>query len=118
MVTRKAIESLYKGLCTITNTEKVFDETTKRTTFKDVAIVENEPCRLSFSSVKEADPTSTIANVSQVVKLFIKPELVIKAGSRITVTQNGRTTKYISSGQAAVYTNHQEIVLSLEDDKA
>lgn len=115
---RKAIESLYVGLCTITNTQAVFDETTKRTTFKDVLLVENEPCRLSFSTIKETSPSDTIASVSQVVKLFIRPDLEIKAGSRITVTQNGRTTKYISSGQSAVHTNHQEIILSLEDDKA
>lgn len=115
---RKAIESLYVGLCSITNSQAVFDETTKRTTFKDVVLVENEPCRLSFSTVKETSQTETVGEVGQVVKLFIRPELEIKAGSKITVTQNGRTTKYIASGQPAVHTNHQEIVLVLEDDKA
>ena len=118
MSTRKAIESLYKGVCIVSNSQKVFDSVTKRTTFQDVVIVENEPCRLSFSNVSEASQGSTVATVSQVVKLFIRPELEIKAGSKITVTQNGRTTKYVASGQPAVYTNHQEIVLTLEDDKA
>lgn len=115
---RKAIESLYVGRCTITNSQAVFDPVTKRTTFKDVVIAENEHCRLSFSSVKEASQTSTIANVSQVVKLFIRPELVIAAGSKITVTQNGRTTKYVASGEPEVHSNHQEIILTLEDQKA
>ena len=115
---RKAIEHLYVGRCTITNSQPVFDETTKRTTFKDVVLVENEPCRLSFSTVSETSQTDTIANVSQVVKLFIRPELEIKAGSKISVTQNGRTINYITSGEPAVHTNHQEIVLSLEGNKA
>ena len=115
---RKAIESLYIGKCTITNSQPVFDPVTKRTTFKDVVITENEPCRLSFSSVKEASQTSTVANVSQVVKLFIRPELVIAAGSKITVTQNGRTTNYVASGEPEVHSNHQEIMLALEDNKA
>ena len=117
-VVRKAIECLYVGRCVITNSQAVFNEATKRTTFKDVVLCENEPCRLSFSTVSEASQTDTAANVSQVVKLFIRPELEIKAGSKITVTQNGRTVKYIASGQPAVHTNHQEIVLSLEGDKA
>lgn len=115
---RKAIESLYIGKCTITNAQEVFDPVTKRTAFKDVLIVESEPCRLSFSSVKEASQTSTVANVSQVVKLFIRPELDIKAGSKITVTQNGRTVRYVASGAPEVHSNHQEIILTIEDDKA
>ena len=115
---RKAIESLYVGKCTITNSQAVFDPVTKRTTFQDVELVADEPCRLSFSTVKEASQTSTVANVSQVVKLFIRPELEIAAGSKITVTQNGRTTKNVASGAPEVHSNHQEIILTLEDDKA
>lgn len=108
---RKAIESLYKGICTITNSQEVFNPVTKRTTFKDVVICENEPCRLSYSSTSNADQTETTANVIQTVKIFIAPELEIKAGSKITVTQNNVTRTYKASSIQAVYTNHQEINL-------
>lgn len=115
---RAAIEGLYIGKCTITQHQEVFNYVTKVTAFKDVVLCEDEPCRLSFSTVASDNNTDTVANVRQVVKLFIRPELVINAGSKIVVTQNNRTTKYKASGQAAVHTNHQEIVLELEDNRA
>lgn len=54
-----------------------------------------------------------VATVSQSVKLFISPDVVIKAGSKIIVTQHGRTTEYSNSGVPAVYPTHQEIMLTL-----
>ena len=115
---RKAIERLYIGRCSITNRQKTIDPVTKITSFQDVVVCEDEPCRLSYSTLSRSDKTDTISNVNQVVKLFLRPELVVDAGSKITVTQNGRTTKYVASGQPAVHTNHQEILLGLGDDKA
>ena len=115
---RKAIESLYRARCSITETRKTLDPVTKRVTFTDVVTVKNEPCRLSFSSVANAVQGSEVANVAQVVKLFIRPELTVLAGSKIEVTQNGVTSKYVASGKPAVYSNHQEIVLTIGGDKA
>lgn len=43
----------------------------------------------------------------------IPPDVVIKAGSKIIVTQHGRTTEYSNSGVPAVYPTHQEIMLTL-----
>ena len=118
MVIRKAIERLYVGRCHITNHQKMVDPVTKITSFQNVVLCENEPCRLSFSSVKSSNETDEVTEVAQVVKLFLRPELIVQAGSKITVTQNGRTTEYIASGQSAVHTNHQEIVLELKEDRA
>lgn len=118
MVIRKAIERLYVGRCHITNRQKTVDPVTKITSFADVVLCEDEPCRLSFSSVKSSNETDEVTEVAQVVKLFLRPELIIQAGSKITVTQNGRTIKYVASGQSAVYTNHQEVLLGLGDNKA
>lgn len=56
--------------------------------------------------------------VSQSVVLFIAPEVEIPSGSKITVTQNGKTTDYCRSGESAVYTSHQEIALELFEDYA
>ena len=118
MVIRKAIERLYVGRCHITNRQKAVDPVTKITSFRDVVLCEDEPCRLSFSSVKSSNETDAVTEVAQVVKLFLRPELVVHAGSKITVTQNGRTTEYVASGHPAVHTNHQEILLDLGDAKA
>ena len=62
-----------------------------------------------------------VAAVSQSVKLFISPELVIPPGSRIDVLRPGevpRTFRYKSSGPAAVYPTHQEIPLELAEKYA
>lgn len=74
--------------------------------------MEDQPCKLSFETLTSStgDP---VATVSQSVKLFISPDVVIKAGSKIIVTQHGRTTEYSNSGVPAVYPTHQEIMLTL-----
>lgn len=117
-IVRNAIESLYVGKCTITGTIESVDPETFISTFSKQTICENEPCRVSFSGLVSASESDTVSSVGQVIKLFIRPELVIPAGSKITVTQNGKTAGYIASGEPAVYTNHQEIILTIGDDKA
>lgn len=113
MTARKAIESTYTGLLTVTEHGKVRNEQTKLTEFEDRLVLENQPCRLSFESVAPVQQSETVAAVSQTVKLFISPDVVIKPGSKLTVTQNGVTTDYTGSGIPAVYPTHQEIMLDL-----
>jgi len=49
----------------------------------------------------------------QSVKLFISPGVVIKEGSKITVSREGMEFVYASSGVPALYPTHQEIMLEL-----
>lgn len=115
---RRAIESLYKGVCTVYQYESVVDPITKRTSVVEVTSYADQPCRLSYSNKTSAKESDTVSTVTQTIKLFVAPELVIKAGAKITVTQNNVTKTYVAGGQSAVYTNHQEIVLEIEDDMA
>ena len=110
--TRKVIESLYDGVCTITEYQKVQKEN-KSTAFKEVVVLENQPCRLSFQSINPTNQTETGASLSQSVKIFLAPEIHVKPGSKVVVTQNQITTEYKSSGQPAHYFTHQEVVLEL-----
>ena len=110
---RKAMESLYDGTCTITEHQKIKKEN-KSTGFEDVVVLENEPCRLSFKTINNTNQTDTAANnVVQITKVFLSPEIQVKPGSKMTVTQNDVTTDYKSSGEPAFYSTHQEIVLEL-----
>lgn len=110
---RKAVESLYNGTCTIIEKTKVRKENGS-TGFAEVVVLENQPCRLSFSTINSTNPTETGASsVSQAVKLFIAPEIKVKPGSKVTVSQNGVTTEYKNSGEPAYYMTHQEIILEL-----
>lgn len=112
---RKAVESMYSGTCTVTEHQKV-KNTDKSTGFKDVVVLEDQPCRLSFKTISQTDPKETGASAMvQVIKLFIAPEIALKPGSKITVTQNNVTTEFKNSGKSAVYTTHQEVILELFD---
>jgi hypothetical protein len=113
MAARKAQESLYDGLCTVTEHQKVKDERSKLTDFKDVVVLENQPCKLSFSTITTANQTESVAEIKQTTKLFISPDITIKNDSKITITQGGVTTDYTCSGVPAIYDTHQEIVLDL-----
>ena len=110
---RKAIEATYFGTLTVTEMQKVKDEESKLTKKEEVVTLENQPCRLSFETLKSADQTVSAANITQVTKLFISPDVEIKPGSKLTVTQDGVTTAYVRSGFPAVYPTHQEIILDL-----
>ncbi len=110
---RKAIESLYAGVCTVIERRQVRDEQSKISRQVEQAVLEKQPCRLSFERAAAAEPTDTAAAVGQSVKLFLAPEVELKPGSKIIVEQNGRRFEYAASGEAAVYPSHQEIYLSL-----
>lgn len=110
---RRAQESTYEGFCTIIEYRSVKDEKTKLLNEKEVIVMENQPCKLSFGKSNAVVQTETAAAVSQEIKLFLAPEIQVNSGSKIVVTQNGKTEAYSASGKPAVYSTHQEIVLEL-----
>lgn len=111
-IARNALESLYTDTCAIYEYKEEKDKYTKRTASKEVVIVENEPCRLSYKSINKSSDENT-PKITQVIKLFISNKIDIKAGSKIVVTKNNKTTEYKNSGEPAIYSNHQEIILEL-----
>lgn len=109
---------LWTGRCTIYEFQNITDPFTHQTTQKEVPILRDEPCRLSYNHEQATNIASGAAVVSQSITLFIRPDLVINPGSVIEITQHGVTCKYKGSGQPAVYCNHQEIILELYEDNA
>lgn len=114
---------LWTGKCTIYEYQDVTDPETFQTTQKEVPILIDEPCRLSQNTVShnQNELVSIMDGaplVQQIIVLFIRPDIDIKEGSVIEVTQHGRTDKYKRSSKPAVYSNHQEIVLELYEDNA
>ncbi len=110
---RKAQEATYEGICSVIEYHDERDEETRLTRQREVTVIRDQPCRLSFEKVAAASQTETAAAVFQGVKLFLAPEVRIPAGSKIIVTQNQVTGEYRSSGEPAVYATHQEIPLEL-----
>jgi hypothetical protein len=108
---RKAIEKGYIGTFTVTEHQKI-TKPNHTTGFEDADVLIDQPCRLSFSS-SPSTSDGDAAEIKQTVKLFFAPEITVKEGSKITVTQNGITTAYKQSGTSAVYDTHKEILLEL-----
>ncbi len=109
---RSAIETLYNGTCTVTEYQS-YKKDNKSTGHQEVPVLENQPCKLSFSKINNTSQTETAAMVVQTAKLLIAPEIIIKPGSKVTIKQNGITTDYKKSGEPAIYETHQEIILEL-----
>nr|DAF02502.1 MAG TPA: head closure knob [Caudoviricetes sp.]DAF30386.1 MAG TPA: head closure knob [Caudoviricetes sp.] len=114
---REAIQSMWAGICNIFGFKN--SKNKYGTVVSEVKeLYKNIPCRLSFKNISQTEQTESMSKTSQVVKLFIAPEVYVPPGSIFEVTQNGVTRKYKHSGISAVYTNHQEIVLDAEQEKA
>jgi len=110
---QKALETLYTGTCNITEHQKV-KKPNGSTGFQDVVVLENQPCKLSFKTINNTNSNENAASsVVQITKVFLKPDIKVNPGSKLTITQNGITTEYKSSGEPAFYSTHQEIVLEL-----
>lgn len=110
---RRAIESSYIGACTIYEYKTITDEKTGVSSKREVAILKDEPCRLSYEKIITTQSVEGAHVPVQAAKLFLAPEIKIHAGSKIVVTQNEITKEYEKSGEAAVYATHQEIFLEL-----
>ena len=108
---KKAIQQLWTDTCSVYIQSKIRNESTKRTEFAEVALFENQPCKLSFESLTTTTETNHAPVVTQGVKLFIDNELSIPSGSKIVVARKGQTFTYKSSGMPGVFTYHQEIIL-------
>ena len=107
---RKAIEATYDGTCRIYGMKPIRDPVTKVTRQEEALVQDGIACHLSYSSTAPAAGIDEAAGVAQTIKLFLAPEPVVPPGSRIEVTQQGRTESYAQSGKAAVYSSHQEIL--------
>lgn len=108
---RKHIESTYIGTCDIWEKAKV-KQPNGSTGFEPIQVEEDIPCRISFKSVNSTGTSNNAQAIQTVVTLFINPDLVIKPGSKLIVTQNGRTQEYGYSGEPALYGSHQEFILN------
>ena len=102
----------YKDVCSVIQYQDTKDPKTKLTSKQEVTVLENQPCKLSFETVKGAEGTDTATALTQSIKLLIAPEVDVAPGSKIVITHEGHTGEYSQSGIPAVYPTHQEIMLT------
>lgn len=108
MVARLGFESLYEGKANIIARESVKNPITKVTELVERTILENVPCRLSFSTSKLEDEGLVISSQS-VFTLFVSPEVDIPISSKILVVQNGKSYT-LSNSKVKSYKTHNEYI--------
>ncbi|BDR86128.1 hypothetical protein [Clostridium tetani] len=115
---RKAIESLYDCICNISGgKEKVKDPITKETKLVAKIKYKDIPCKVSKQSLSKNNQTSTVNQIVYELKLFIAPELEIKQGDTVEVTNQFGNKEIYKAGEGFPYNTHQEVILS-KGDKA
>ena len=111
-----AIKKLWVGQCDIYVREYGVNDSGVNEP-REVLKFKGQPCRLSFYSALNSAITSPsgsgASETHQNIKLFLDSDIQIPEGSKIIVTQNGRTTAYCQSSPPLVYAFHQEICLKL-----
>jgi hypothetical protein len=110
---KEALQSLWNGTCSIYVQKEYQNPITKRTEFGEIAVCENEPCKLSYMALASTSEKDDVTTVNQVPKLFLSNAIDVLAGSKIIVTQNGKTITFEKSGEPAIFSNHQELTLQL-----
>ncbi|NFC76750.1 hypothetical protein EXM99_08320 [Clostridium botulinum] len=114
---RKAIESLYDCTCNIYGYEKYKDPATKetKTGINPIPKYENQSCKVSKQSLSKNNQTDTTNNINYELKLFIAPEVEIKQGDEIEVTNALDVKAKYKAGEGFFYYTHQEVILNKKD---
>ena len=109
---------LWIGRATIYEYREKTDLENCQTTFDLEPIIIDEPCRVSYKRDNTTEVSNGVPYIDQTITLFIRPDLEIKEGSVIEVTQHGRTVKYKRAAKPTIYTQHQEVLLESYEDNA
>lgn len=91
-----------------------------RSVEKDVLVLEGIPCALSKGFYRqkknEIVKQERTARVEYEAVIFAPPQYTIRSGSRIVAEQLGKRYSFVSTGEASVYPDHQEIAVRREED--
>ena len=125
-----ACKALFDSLCRVIIRKK-FMAPDGSSQFKEEILYEGIPCRISYESVLPSKKSSRLerlsftrkndtmaAEISATVKLFVSADADIPSGSKIVVFKQGMELCFVSSGIAAVYPGHKEIMMTAQEEYA
>ena len=109
-----ALRRFWTDRCDVFVRESRLDPESGRTVFEERRVYADVPCRvsyrLSFETVgRVRDVGDGAVSAGQAVKLFLAPEIVLPAGSKLVVRRGGQEMVFARSGVPAVFGAHQEV---------
>ena len=112
---RSARETLWYGSASIYGSSESVDPITGITTVVENALLYSDvPCKLSHTKIQSNEQTNGPSRLNHAIKVSIGNELNIPAGSKLVITQSGKTETYKASGEPAYFIVHQEIPLIID----
>ena len=127
---RLACEALFDSECCVIIRTK-YSAADGSTRFKEEVLYERISCRISYETIASSKRSSRTerlaftrknntlsAEISATVKLFVSPDLDIPPGSKVVVFKEGKELCFISSGIAAIYPGHREIIMTAQEEYA
>ncbi len=112
---RKDIESLFDDICNIYEYQEYREGCV--TKHKEVLKYSGLKCRLSyttgmlFGKLKSGEKKIDSLKIKQTYKLFLPPDIDVKAGSKVEVIHQKRKNIFVNSSDSAFYKYHTEILL-------
>lgn len=106
MTAREAIESTYYD--SFSSFRKVNRKNGAITVQSEEKILENKPCALSHGSGKALVMPNGLGQTEEIYTLFHAPDLDVKPGDKITVTNPGGQTFNCVAGKPFAYASHAE----------
>lgn len=104
---------LYEDTCTVVRSSNSTDND-GFDTFGDTIPYENIPCGVDFSRGSTTGLEDVAQPISYLAELYVRPEVDIRAGDKITATVQGRVYKF-TAGEGVYYPSHGQIPLIRED---
>lgn len=117
------LATLWIGRVNVYEYREVTNAETWETTHELVKVISDEPCRVSFgqtaySKGKTVDVSEGVPYIAQTITMFCRPDLEIKEGSVLEISQHNKTIKYKRASVPAIHSLHQEVLLELYEDNA
>jgi len=110
---KKAIETTYFDVMDIFELK---DITVRNRTRQELTkVYENIPCALSKRNPTNVYMNNEYGNMDYTYELFTSPNIIIKAGSIVKVTQQGKVYELENLGEPMLYPTHQEIICQRKD---
>ena len=109
-----ALRRLWTDRCDVFVRESAVNPENGRNVATERRIHADLPCRMSFRLSFETvrgvrDVGDAAVSAGQAVKLFLAPEIVVPAGSKIVVRRGIHETVFARTGIPAVFEGHQEV---------